>query len=533
MNYPEVVEKPKKEETDVKINRWWDKTFYWEKAKKYSKNIISIPYNVKESINWVLKHINIYGGIPIIILFITLPFTLIDFLPMWAYISMLVAIFLILFWLTNFISRRIYKKKYDIPNIGIGSLIWVKKKVSDEKKPWFKIPLNELTGSKKYSIGFIGDIMKMNKYELSFGDKLKDFFKETDLIVGNLEGLISDKKEGLASQNHNEEIIEQLLRLIKGNKKTKWLLCMSNNHSGDFGYEIFKKTQDRLEEKDEIEVFGPREKPYFPYEGYKFQEDDDLLKKIRIVSGTMWVNHKKTVNYISLYEWKNDYFGKDKFNILFPHWHYENEDYVRDSMNVKGKDLLIFGDDCCEEKPWDLIFGHHPHVPQAITRVSEKNTPNKLLAYSGGNFTSGVWRDKHNHGLILKCDIGPWKEDNKQLAAANLEWSYTINDFNKWKLWKKEKTVKIDLPQNKKKIFFIIRKQMVHSVYIGFIFIPIILTILFLLGFEINLIRLYSNLALIEIAYISFIILDRNLRRKRIIKKTDSLKKKKELRSYS
>ena len=59
-------------------------------------------------------------------------------------------------------------------------------------------------------------------------------FKDADLIVGNLEGIITEKKWlGISAQKHDISILDQLTGL--GHRPEKWLLCTSNNHSSDFG----------------------------------------------------------------------------------------------------------------------------------------------------------------------------------------------------------------------------------------------------------------------------------------------------------
>ena len=341
-----------------------------------------------------------------------------------------------LFFIVNTLLFLLNKNEYKVDIIG------------KKKGRWNKYTLNENVEG-QYWVGFVGDIMKLNRYDLTFDNDIREFFDNTPLIIGNLEGIIAERKAGWASQNHSDEIFEKLKRLTEpnGEKKSQWLLCLSNNHSGDFGYKKFNKTKD-IAKDNGVEVFGSRINPFFPppnlesiSKNCEFMEKGvsdflEFLKKINIVSGTMWRNHSKSCNYITLYEWKNDFFQNDKFNILYPHWHYENEDYIRKSMQENANELLLYGDDCYQKKPWDVIFGHHPHVPQAITEVSSKDPagPKKLLAYSGGNFTSGVIRDKHNHGLIMKCEIGNMKGNVEKLAVGKIEWSYTKNKFKKWKL---------------------------------------------------------------------------------------------------
>jgi hypothetical protein len=94
-----------------------------------------------------------------------------------------------------------------------------------------------------------------------------------------------------------------------------------------------------------------------------------------------------------------------------------------------------------DKKPkWDLIYGHHTHVPQPVVLVPNSQTKrNDLLAYSGGNITSSKWIDKHQYGLILRCQIAKVNNSN-QSAIRCIEWSYTKCDRHR-----KEKKVHIDI----------------------------------------------------------------------------------------
>ena len=67
----------------------------------------------------------------------------------------------------NYLSRVVYKKLYTIKIFG----------EMDEKIGWFKGVLNEKIQKPKTWIGFVGDIMKMNKYNLTFDNGLREFLR--------------------------------------------------------------------------------------------------------------------------------------------------------------------------------------------------------------------------------------------------------------------------------------------------------------------------------------------------------------------
>ncbi|MHA1150201.1 MAG: CapA family protein [Promethearchaeota archaeon] len=261
-----------------------------------------------------------------------------------------------------------------------------------------KTKLNEITP--RFKIGFVGDIMKMYGYSLEFHELIFDFFEEVELLAGNLEGIITLQPAFVTAQRHNIEIIEQL-KTIK--KLEQWLLCLSNNHSGDFGFADFIFHLNRLHWEG-FKIFGRKDIPNFLYK-----------ECLNFVSGTMWLNQKRT-SFVTQYDEVDDYYIENPkvFNILFPHWHYEYELFPRPSIIEDCQKAL---------EGWDLIVGHHPHVAQPITKYKIKGIE-KLIAYSMGNFCSGLDRKAHEYGIIMKCEIGPLKLNPEVFAVGSINWQF-------------------------------------------------------------------------------------------------------------
>ncbi|OLS13664.1 MAG: PGA biosynthesis protein capA [Promethearchaeota archaeon CR_4] len=260
------------------------------------------------------------------------------------------------------------------------------------------ITLNKI--KPEFRLAFVGDIMEMKKYRLLFDTSVTDFIADVDLLVGNFEATLTTMPKWVMDQRHNLEIIDQLKSLM--NPK-KILLNVSNNHSGDFGLANFNYSIDRMTWAG-FNMFGRKDIPnYF------------LGGKINIVSSTMW-SDQKDCSYMTRFTDRDQYYINESgiFNILYPHWGYENELWPRPWIVKLSHKLL---------DSWDIVFGHHPHVPQAVTAV-QKGAVKKLLVYSGGNFTSGLNENKHNWGIILKCEIGPLKENPSKIAVGNVNWQF-------------------------------------------------------------------------------------------------------------
>jgi hypothetical protein len=344
--------------------------------------------------------------------------------------------------------------------------------------------------------------MKMDDYELKFEKRIQKFFSDVNLIVGNLEGIIypltdqdATKEGGLASQKHKEDILRQLKGMVSTEKKTEtiWLLSVSNNHSADFGDKAFKDSRDHINKTPNFYAFGDLDIKHssFPW------DDSQSMKELNIVAGTMWTN-KECGNLINRFKRYNDHYKSEKFNILFPHWHYENESYVRSKIQRKSIYFFLKGeyqernwniinyllelfsppdkeikrawfqrkmkflykklDKKQDKKPdekqeiprkqikqkWDLIFGQHSHVPQPI-----KDYGSGIICYSGGNFTSSERRKKHISGLVMKCEICKSNNPDK-LELGKVHWCYTRNERKKKE---KEVYVVIDCLRTRKKSF--------------------------------------------------------------------------------
>ncbi|HUW88975.1 MAG TPA: CapA family protein [Candidatus Nanopelagicaceae bacterium] len=403
------------------------------------------PYDLEETIYWGIKHLTL-PGIAVLIIAIILVLRLFEspIMDSIVYILGSVAGFSIL----SVIRECMRARKYKIPKGEIK--VRYDNRTQDEDK-LFKIPLNKIT-EPKFKIGFVGDIMKMNDFKLKFEQHVIDFFKGVNIIVGNLEGIVSLKKGFVPKQRHKDPpILTQLKTLLTND--TKWLLCLSNNHSIDFSNADFHTSLNQIQADPRFDVFGRNDVP-------------NILVRdipINISTATEWSNQKNW-DCISNYNHNgvNSYHCPKKFNILFPHWGFENEKYVRTRVRKDAEALLtgvpqkyskfqikvrkwfkkkIYP---CPDKNWDLIFGHHSHVRQPIMKVKENVTNKdkekrdlwKLVAFSGGNFTSGaniIRNKKHNRGIIMKCEIGPLKGHKDKFAAANIEWRNTINNKGKEK----------------------------------------------------------------------------------------------------
>jgi len=255
------------------------------------------PYNFHETLFWFSKHIALPGTASILIpIVIILRFFKNPIIVGISYILYLIALSLIF----SFVREGIRYFKYRI-KIKKG-LIGVKIPYDlTKEEALFTHHLNEISRT-DFTIGFVGDIMMMKKFKLKFHQDIIDFFRDVDLVVGNLEGIISKKKPPTTKQSHYISILTKLKKILTG--CTHMLLCLSNNHSADFGNILFNDSLHRIQKHLRFDTFGRSDVSNIVVKD----------KNINISCATEWSNQKKW-NFMSNYEDINDRIGIREFHV--------------------------------------------------------------------------------------------------------------------------------------------------------------------------------------------------------------------------
>jgi len=379
------------------------------------------PYNRQETFYWFIKMIAL-PLVPAVIFIIIFRVGLGDFNdPIIQWISNIL-LFVGNIFLTSHIRETVRASIYSID--PIDGLIDEGNDPSGIVVPstnHFTVHLNSLS-QVQYEIGFLGDIMMLKGHALIFHPDVIAFFNGVNIIVGNLEGIVRQNGSTFLKQAHIPAILDQLNLLLSGTRQ--WLLCLSNNHSIDYGNREFQDSLDNVQAYASTFAYGRHDVTHVITQNHS----------INIATATQWSN-QPNMGCISQYINANINIGfpalhlNDHFNILYPHWGYENERYVRPSIQGHANAILTN-----QNNQWDLIFGHHPHTRQPIMRVRCNTATGvpfyKLVVFSGGNFTSGAHilrRRKHIFGTIMRCQIGPLAADNSQLAIGDVSWQRTVN----------------------------------------------------------------------------------------------------------
>lgn len=254
-------------------------------------------------------------------------------------------------------------------------------------------------------INFLGDIMLGERFEkfkrgvksqiennkIDPFEYCKKDFQSSDLNVGNLECVVSTSSKKNYPFSEFMKISEDKLEfLINNNIK---VVNIANNHIFDHGIDAFEEMKEILK-RNNIKYFG-------------FGDKTSLQKK------PLLVNIKnKTVGFLG-YDLSNT--SEQKFNekvnfilkvlsplnkneidilILSLHWGYEYTDIPTSFMIQAAKQFI--------DKGADIIYGHHPHILQGITKID-----GSIFAPSLGNFIFDDEREKNRYTGILKVNIDP------------------------------------------------------------------------------------------------------------------------------
>jgi poly-gamma-glutamate synthesis protein (capsule biosynthesis protein) len=216
----------------------------------------------------------------------------------------------------------------------------------------------------------------------SNGMVLSDFLKDSDLVVGNLEGPITENASVSmfttpgGDGNFTFTFPTNTAKLLaKDNIK---LVSLGNNHIGNFGMEGLDSTKKFLTEA-EVGFFG----------GYG---GDEAIYRIEI-------NGNK-ISFISFNEFGIEpvesivsKIKQEKSNkqtvIVYAHW---GDEYVAPPQRIKNIAKLF------ADAGADFVIGSHPHVV-----LSSEKIENTTVYYSLGNFIfDQYWNDEVSTGLVLE-----------------------------------------------------------------------------------------------------------------------------------
>jgi poly-gamma-glutamate synthesis protein (capsule biosynthesis protein) len=251
---------------------------------------------------------------------------------------------------------------------------------------------------------FTGDIMldrSVAKRAEEYGNesllaKVAPLFKGNDLIIGNLEGTITDNVS-IARKDHSLlhfTFDPELAHILSDNGFTH--VSLSNNHSLDFGWKGYEKTKEYLKEFG-IDFFGSA-------------RNDDNLSTIVEVKG----KHICFVGYHQLFSPDESGILSEiarirptcDFLILTAHWGIEYKNTQSVEQTRLAHEFIDTGA--------DLIIGTHPHVVQPVEIYK-----NKAIFYSLGNFIfDQYFSPETSQGLAVSLELSDTRSFFKLIPVS-------------------------------------------------------------------------------------------------------------------
>ncbi len=293
-------------------------------------------------------------------------------------------------------------------------------------------------------------------------------FSEADIVIGNLEGMLS-KKMKKGSSPHL--LFCGLPEFANELKKTGFnVISVANNHVLDNGVKIFLATVELLQTQG-IEVCGLRGKEEFYSEPaivrvhektigilsynwiatdkFPFVDQYIAQSKDSVVNYTWNRNNLKDKENQDAYLNKNVNVINDikmlkqkvDIVILIPHWAFEFVHYPPYGVTLEARSFIDAGA--------DLIVGNHPHVIQGYEKYNSKD-----IFYSLGNFIFDSRKKITHDSAILQAIINKDREVNCSLKFIRLNKKFqptypSVDVEEEMRKIIKESNLKISSPEKK------------------------------------------------------------------------------------
>lgn len=255
----------------------------------------------------------------------------------------------------------------------------------------FRGNLNQ--SSQEATLIFVGDVMLDRRVDEIFKERggemfgaVRELAQMSDFFIFNHEGTVPDKdipqdlKSLFFSFRHEPLTV---LREAGAN-----IAGLANNHSYNFGKDIFTQTQNNLVDIG-FEVFGT---PNSEISEYEILKKEIRGKRIVLYGYNQFGGDRnKTAALLQ------GNIAQGQLDIVFAHW---GEEYQKQPNAFQKETAQLFFDAGA-----DVIIGHHSHVVQPYEKIGDK-----LVFYSLGNFIFDQdFLEATQYGLALKVLV----EENK------------------------------------------------------------------------------------------------------------------------
>ncbi|PIR62452.1 MAG: hypothetical protein COU65_03390 [Candidatus Pacebacteria bacterium CG10_big_fil_rev_8_21_14_0_10_42_12] len=229
-------------------------------------------------------------------------------------------------------------------------------------------------------------------YEAVLGLELQNYLSAADIVVGNLEGPITDNEslsvgsEVGSTRNYIFTFSPEIIPILK---KHHLVTNLGNNHINNFGEDGFKQTVDFLDGAG-IDWFG--QVPYFKEE----KQSQVFVYKNENIS-VAFVNYNQFLGPGLNAALEDIRLWKTQADLVFvyTHWGLEYETEANAVIQAQTQKMMVAGA--------DLIIGSHPHVIQQT-----ESFEGKQVYYSLGNFIfDQYFSEEVQTGLVVEATIDP------------------------------------------------------------------------------------------------------------------------------
>jgi poly-gamma-glutamate synthesis protein (capsule biosynthesis protein) len=258
-----------------------------------------------------------------------------------------------------------------------------------------------IKNDKSIKILFLGDLMfdryirqTMDRRGEDFVfEKVKKIFEGNDLIVGNLEGPITENKSlsvdsKIGERNNYFFTFDPKVANLLARENIK-LVSLGNNHISNFGQEGIESTKKYLKEA-RVEYFGDSKS-----ENERISTQKIGNFNIVFVNYNQFSAGEKQKVLEDIARAKN---SKADLIILYTHWGTEFKTLPDDNIKNLAHNFIDAGA--------DLVIGSHPHVVQ-----TKEEYKGKTIYYSLGNFIFDQYFEPNTkRGLAVQIEINAKKE---------------------------------------------------------------------------------------------------------------------------
>jgi poly-gamma-glutamate capsule biosynthesis protein CapA/YwtB (metallophosphatase superfamily) len=215
------------------------------------------------------------------------------------------------------------------------------------------------------------------------------FLADCDVVVGNFEGIFSDRAWKPFLMKHKPDIFPALAELCP---LDRWVVSIANNHATDYGPDALRRTLQVLEDRG-LRWVGTTDRPRLA-----------INEGITVTAWTWWLNRQGE----GVARSDPGAPSEPGLHIALPHWGYEHERAPRPEQ--------------APPEDYALTTGHHTHLPQPF----EVHDTGQLVAYSLGNFITGKQLPVLGEGAMLKVDLTRSDADIPQITRARFR-ELTLN----------------------------------------------------------------------------------------------------------